>query len=229
MPRIARPVFAGIPHHITQRGNRREDVFFSDQDRAAYLAWLGEYCAKHSTRVLAYCLMTNHVYVVAVPEEQDALEKVFRALHTRYAHRINRAKEWTGHVWQGRFFSSALDETYLWAAIRYVERNPVRARMVRRAETYRWSSAAAHCGLRQDSVLGMDWEKFGPLRSVGDWSEWLAEGDRPEQLEVLRRHVERGLPCGVEGFLRQLERRAGRMLRPRPRGRPKKAVRVGGG
>lgn len=227
MPRIARPVFAGVPHHITQRGNRREDVFFSDADRAAYLAWLGEYGAKHGVRVLAYCLMTNHVHIVAVPEKPDALEKVFRALHTRYAQRVNRAKQWKGHVWQGRFFSSALDETYLWAAIRYVERNPVRARMVRRAENYRWSSAPAHGGLKEDSVLTRDREWWRQVKSVGDWSKWLAQGDRPEQLEILRRHVNQGLPCGAEGFLRRLERRAGQMLRPRPRGRPKKVEEEG--
>ena len=133
MPRIARAVFSGVPHHITQRGNRREDVFFNEADRAAYLAWLSEYCAKYKVRVLAYCLMTNHIHVVAVPEADASLERVFRPLHTRYAQRVNRAKHWKGHVWQGRFFSSALDEPYLWAAIRYVERNPVRVGMVRRA------------------------------------------------------------------------------------------------
>ncbi len=106
MPRIARPVFSGVPHHITQRGNRREDVFFNEADRAAYLAWLGEYCAKYKVRLLAYCLMTNHIHVVAVPEADQSLERVFRPLHTRYAQRINRAKHWKGHLWQGRFFIS---------------------------------------------------------------------------------------------------------------------------
>jgi putative transposase len=223
MPRLARPVFAGVPHHITQRGNRRENVFFSDADRESYLAWLAEYCAMHGVEVLAYCLMRNHVHLVAVPEREDALERVLRPLHTRYAQRINRLKRWKGHLWQGRFFSSALDEAYLWAAIRYVERNPVRARMVRRAENYRWSSAAAHCGLRADSVLTKDPEWFKQFKSVGDWAKWLGEGERPEQLEVLRRHVERGLPCGAERFIRKLERQAKQLLRLRPRGRPKKA------
>lgn len=223
MPRIARPVFAGVPHHITQRGNRREDVFFNDADRVAYLAWLGEYCAKYDVKVLAYCLMTNHLHLVAVPESDQAFEQVFRPLHTRYAQRVNRAKKWKGHLWQGRFFSSALDEVYLWAAIRYIERNPVRARMVRRAENYLWSSAAAHCGLKADAVLTADPAWLELTHSVGDWSGWLTEADQPEQVDVLRRHVERGLPCGAEGFIRRLERRAGHLLQPRPRGRPKKA------
>ena len=222
MPRLARPVFSGVPHHITQRGNRREDVFFKEEDRTAYLGWLRDYCAKYGMQVLAYCLMTNHIHMVVVPEAEGALEQVFRPLHTRYAQRINRAKKWKGHLWQGRFFSSALDETYLWAAIRYVERNPVRARMVRRAENYPWSSAAAHCGLKEDTVLTSDAAWLKQVRALDNWSKWLADGDRPEQLEVLRRHVERGLPCGAEGFIRKLERQAKQLLRPTPRGRPRK-------
>jgi putative transposase len=222
MPRLARTVFSDVPHHVTQRGNRREDVFFNDDDRTAYLGWLANYCTKFGVEVLAYCLMTNHIHVIVVPESEDALEKVFRPLHTRYAQRVNRARQWKGHLWQGRFFSSALDESYLWAAIRYVERNPVRARIVRRAENYPWSSAAAHCGLKGDVVITKDPRWLRRAETIGNWSEWLAEGDRPEQLDVLHRHVERGLPCGVDGFIRKLERQTKQLLRPRPRGRPRK-------
>jgi putative transposase len=127
-----------------------------------------------------------------------------------------------GHVWQGRFFSAALDEAYLWAAVRYVERNPVRARMVRKAENYRWSSASAHCQLRQDDVLTKKaaWQK--QFESIGDWSAWLAEGDEPEQLEVLRRNAGKGLPCGSAKFIQKLEKLTGRALQYRPRGRPRK-------
>jgi len=227
MPRHARSVFAGVPHHVTQRGNRGEVVFFSDEDRAAYLTWLCEYCAKYEVSILAYCLMSNHVHIVAVPETEDALQKVFRPLHTRYAQRLNRVKKWKGHVWQGRYFSSALDDTYLWAALRYVERNPVRARIVRRAENYRWSSAAAHCGLQKDSVLATVREWVHQLESIDDWSSWLAEGDRSEEMDVLRRHVETSLPCGADGFVRKLERQVGKILRVRSRGRPKKTEHAG--
>ena len=222
MPRLARTVCARVPHHITQRGNRREQVFFADGDRAAYLRWLREYAEKHDVDILAYCLMTNHIHLVAVPASDDGLHKVFKPLHMRYAQRINRARSWKGHVWQGRFFSSALDETYLWAAVRYVERNPVRARMVRRAENYAWSSAAAHCGLRDDPVLTRKLSWARQFESVGDWSAWLAEGDEPEKLGVLRRNVENGLPCGSEKFIGKLEKMAGRPLQYRPRGRPRK-------
>lgn len=224
MPRHARPVFTGIPHHVTQRGNRREVVFFSDDDRNAYLNWLGKYCVNYEVSVLAYCLMNNHVHLVAVPSTADGLERVFRALHTRYAQRLNRARNWKGHVWQGRYFSSALDEAYLWAAIRYVERNPVRAQIVRRAESYPWSSAAAHCGLREDHLLSAERTWMWLPGSIADWSGWLAGAEQPDQLNTLRRRVEAGLPCGTEGFIRGLEVSTGRVLRVRRRGRVRKTV-----
>jgi len=223
MPRLARNVFPDVPHHITQRGNRRDDVFFSDEDRQVYLAWLMEYSKKHGLEILAYCLMTNHVHLVAVPKTEKSLQEVFKPLHMRYAQKINREKGWKGHLWQGRFFSSALDESYLWAAIRYVERNPVRAKMLRKAERYPWSSAAAHCGIKTDKVLTKKatwWNKFN---QITDWSAWLAEGEEPDKLTLLRRNIEKGLPSGSEQFVKKLEALSGKELRFRPQGRPKKS------
>ena len=221
MPRLARTVCAQVPHHITQRGNRREQVFFTDEDRQAYLGWLTEYAEKHEVDILAYCLMTNHIHLVAVPRTEDGLQQTLKPLHMRFAQRINRTRGWKGHLWQGRFFSSALDEAYLWAAIRYVERNPVRARLVRKAENYRWSSAAAHCRLMHDDVLttNSSWRKR--FEAIGDWSAWLAQGDAPQELEVLRRNADKGLPCGSEKFIRKLEKLTGRALQYRPQGRPR--------
>ncbi|MEE8271407.1 MAG: transposase [Alphaproteobacteria bacterium] len=223
MPRLARAVCAGVPHHVTQRGNRRENVFFADADRVAYLGWLREYADRYEVEILAYCLMTNHIHLVVIPATAEALHRALKPLHMRYAQRVNRTRGWTGHLWQGRFFSSALDEDYFWAAVRYVERNPVRAAVVRKAEDYRWSSAAAHCGLRPDPVLtrAPSWRR--QFERVGDWAAWLAEGDEPARLDLLRRHAESGLPCGAEPFIAELERMTGRALRPRPRGRPRKA------
>lgn len=227
MPRLARTVFAGVPHHVTQRGNRREDVFFNDEHRYRYLAWLEEYCQRYSVDVLAYCLMTNHVHLVLVPGEEAGLQQVLKPLHMRYAQRLNRERSWNGHVWQGRYFSSPLDERYTWAAIRYVECNPVRAKMVEEAEKYPWSSAAAHCGLRTDSVLTADtsWQK--KFQTIESWSSWLAEGERTEERTNLRRNVEKGLPCGETSFIQKLEREAGRALRFRPQGRPRNEAKKG--
>ena len=118
MPRLARTVFAHVPHHITQRGNRREDVFFSDDDRHSYLTWLKDYCHQHHVEILAYCLMTNHLHLVAVPATEEGLHRVLKPLHLRYAQQHNRQRDWKSHVGQGRYFSSPLDDTYTWAAIR---------------------------------------------------------------------------------------------------------------
>jgi REP-associated tyrosine transposase len=221
MPRLARTVFAGLPHHVTQRGNRREDVFFADEDRRTYLDWLRAYCDEHRVEILAYCLMTNHVHLVVVPDSDDGLQRALKPLHMRYAQRINRGRGWHGHLWQGRFFSSSLDEAYLWAALRYVERNPVRARMVRRAENYVWSSAAAHCGRCTDPALTQAATWRERLAAVDDWSAWLAEGDEAEELAVLRRNADKGLPCGSETFIGRLEALSDRPLRFRPIGRPR--------
>lgn len=221
MPRQARVVFSGVAHHITQRGNRREDVFFTDEDRLVYLDWLREYCLAFGLEVRAYCLMSNHVHLVVVPANDDALQRVLKPLHMRYAQRINRRHGWAGHLWQGRFFSSPLDDAYQWAAVRYVERNPTRARMVRRAEDYRWSSAAAHCGLRTDPLLASASGWTREFVAARDWSAWLAEGDEEEELSMVRRNINKGLPCGSDDFIRQLGQRAGRSLEHRPQGRSK--------
>jgi len=220
MPRLARTVFANVPHHLTQRGNRREDVFFEDEDYQTYLEWLQYYSKEHQLEILAYCLMTNHIHLVAVPGTEESLQQVLKPLHMRYAQRINKRNKWKGHFWQGRYFSSPMDERYMWSAIRYVERNPVRAQMVRKAELYPWSSAAGHCGLREDTALSTQakWKKL--TDQVDNWSVWLAEGDEESDLSIIRRNIEKGLPCGTEQFIKKLEKLSGRSLRFQPQGRP---------
>ncbi len=222
MPRIARIVFAGLPHHITQRGNRRGDVFFEDADRSTYLEMLTEYCELHEVDILAYCLMTNHVHLVAVPSREDGLQRVFKPLNMRHAQDINRRHGWSGHLWQGRFFSSVLDEIYLWFCVRYVERNPVRAGIVERAQDYPWSSAVAHCGLEQDAVLSSHSVHWKVFEGISDWAAWVGEEDDTERLSTVRRNIQKNLPCGSDKFLLRLEQLTGRSLRFRPIGRPRK-------
>lgn len=197
-------MFPNIPHHITQRGNRREDVFFKESDRFTYLEWLSNYCKKWRVDVLAYCLMTNHVHLVLQPKTEEGLQRVMKPLHMRYAQHVNKAKGWKGHLWQGRFFSSPLDYAYTWAAIRYVERNPVRAGMIEKAEDFPWSSAAAHCGLTLDPILSPLPEMERPTPESG-WSDWLAIPEDEKMTNRLRRNVEKGLPCGSEAFIETLE------------------------
>lgn len=222
MPRHARTVFAGLPHHVTQRGNRQGQVFFSDEDRQAYLGWLEQYSARHEVEIIAYCLMENHVHLVAVPQSEEGLHRLFKPLHMRYAQRINRRREWKGHLWQGRFFSSALDPEYFRAAVRYVERNPVRAGLVDRAERYPWSSAAARCGLARGTLLATGSAWYKALEEIRDWSAWLANDDI-SRIEMIRRNADMGLPCGSDSFVREWEEATGRVLHFRPQGRPLKA------
>jgi putative transposase len=220
MPRPRRFICAGVPHHVTQRGNRRGQVFFEDADYLIYLHWLREYCIKYEIAILAYCLMTNHVHLVLVPDTKVALSRVLSSLHARLARRVNRANEWTGHLWQARYFSSALDERHFWAAIRYVERNPVRAAMVARAEDYPWSSAAAHCGLGSNRVLTTHPYWDHQFAGIGDWSKWLAEADDPVALQTLRDCANHNLPCGSDEFMEKLAADTGQKLPRRSRGRP---------
>lgn len=222
MPRVRRATLPGIPHHVTQRGNRRGPVFFADADRREYLRLLREYADGHAVQVLAYCLMSNHVHLVVIPGKADGLHRMLRPLHMRHAQRLNRARGWKGHLWQGRYFSSMLDDRHLWEAIRYVELNPVRARMVDRAEDYPWSSAWAHCGRTFDPVLAEDPAWLRRLEGIPDWSAWLSAGERPDHVETLRRNAEKGFPCGSDEFVEQLEATTGLVLRPLRRGRPRK-------
>ncbi len=219
MPRIARVVVPGIAHHVTQRGNRREDVFFTEDDRQRYLQLLLEYATKHGLRILAYCLMTNHIHLVCIPERADSLASVFRPLDLRYTQHFNFTQRMSGRLWQGRPFSCALGDEHLIAAVRYVERNPVRARMVRKAEHYAWSSAAAHCGQRADPLLS-SLQGLVPVREE-DWSAWLAEREDEKFLAGIRLRTRTGRPLGDKKFVEALESRLKRRLQPRSIGRPK--------
>ena len=217
MGRVARIVVPGFPHHVTQRGNRGADIFEMDEDREAYLRFLKQYCDKRALSIWAYCLMSNHVHLVVVPQNKSSLSEGLRDAHTVYAMYFNSRTQLSGHVWQGRFFSCPLDESYLWAAVRYVELNPVRAQIVERADTYRWSSAAAHCGLRQDAVLST---AFPPAGVIDDWSTWLHEAldDEEETYTSISRRTRTGRPCGSSEFLDQVEQLLDRTIRPKPRG-----------
>lgn len=217
MPRRARILFPGIPHHVTQRGNHRQRVFFAPGDHANYLSLLKEHATEHSVEVVAYCLMPNHVHLVVVPASADGLHRLFKSVHGRYAQRINRMREQTGHLWQGRYFSSALDTAYLLNAVRYVELNPVRAGLVDHAEDFDWSSAAVHCGLRRDSVVDAP-PRPEVLARISDWSRWLAEGLAKDCLFILRRNGGQNLPCGSPEFVERLEKLAGVRLRYAPHG-----------
>lgn len=218
MARLPRVVVPGFPHHITQRGNRRARVFDHDEARQVYLRLVAQYARRCGVEVWAYCLMDNHVHWVVVPKTATALAQCFRSAHTRFSLAVNRARGETGHLWQNRFFSCPLDEAHLWAAVRYVERNPVRAGLVKRAEQYAWSSARAHCGQHSDMVLAAD---FPPTGVVADWREWLREEDAVGS-EAVRRNTYTGRPCGAVSFVERLEGVLKRTLQLQKVGRKRK-------
>ncbi len=219
MPRIARAVAPGLAHHVTQRGNFGHAVFDDDEDRDRYIDWLTDYADRYGTRIWAYCLMTNHVHVIAVPETGNALARTFGQVHRRYARDANRRRGRVGHLWQERFYSCALDDAHLFAAVRYVERNPVRAGLARRAETHPWSSARAHVAGTADRVLAGGC----PLvAAIADWEGYLAAPDDERWMREFRRSTRAGRPVGSASFVALIEARLDRVLSARPPGRPRK-------
>jgi putative transposase len=165
--------------------------------------------------------MPNHVHLVVVPSSPDGLQRPLQAVHSQYAQRVNRMKARVGHLWQGRYHSYPLDAEHFLNSIRYVELNPVAAGIVNRAEDYPWSSAAAHCGLRNDFLIEPP-DRSTYLRGLGDWSTWLGRGVPDACRERLKRHELKNLPCGSDAFVAKLENRAGRDLKCRPRGGQRK-------
>ncbi len=221
MPRVARIVVAGQPHHVTQRGNNRQDVFFVDDDRRVYLELLRDHAQRFGFSVPGHCLMTNHVHVVGTPERGGSLAKAIGRTNFRYAQYVNRLHGRSGHLWQNRFFSCALDEAHCWRTMAYVERNRVRARMVREAWRYPWSSALAHTGEADRSGL-LDMERW---RREWRATEWMRAQEQPRdeaELSSIRLATHRGRPLASGSLLSKLARRLGRRLRPLPIGRPKK-------
>jgi putative transposase len=219
--RIARVVAPGIPYHVTHRGNRRQPVFFDSCDRRLYKDWLAFYGRRFGLEVWAYCLMTNHVHLIAISRNDSSLARSIGCTHGRFARYQNRLYGWSGHLWENRFYSTPLDNRHLWAAVRYVEMNPVRAGVVNRPVEFKWSSATAHIFGRGDPLLSPSRPFPGPIT---DWSRWLRTDHDRRQIQVLRRNTRTGLPTGSDLFVSELENRLGRSLKPDKRGRrPRKS------
>lgn len=217
MARIARVVIPNYPHHIVQRGNRSQVVFFSDEDKKSYISLLHKYALTSGISFWAYCLMDNHIHLIAVPDKEENLAKGIGETHRNYTRMINFRYGWKGYLWQGRFVSYLLDERHLYAAIRYIERNPVRAGLVEKAEDYPWSSARAHVFNKKDVLLSDNFV----ISEIEDWSSYLTGEDDEQDLTLFRKHSRTGRPLGDEKFYTKLEKIAGRILRKKKPG-PKK-------
>jgi len=221
MPRVARIVVPGAPHHVTQRGNNKQDVFFVEDDRGVYLELLREQGERFGFRLEGYCLMTNHVHVVGVPAREESLAKAIGRTHFLYAQYVNRMHGRTGHLWQNRFYSSPMDDAHAYNALCYVELNPFRAGEVKKPWEYAWSSAAAHCGMDEGNRY-LDVAAWRAKISPQEWRATLREVARNNGMQdAVRSSTHTGRPLGGDKFLSKVEHVIGRRVRPLPVGRPK--------
>ena len=215
MARIARAVAPGYPHHITQRGNRCQQTFFCDEDYSEYLHLMSEWCSKHKVECWAYCLMPNHVHLILVPSDKEGMNRAVGEAHRRYTRMINFREGWRGHLWQGRFTSSILDERYLVACTKYIELNPVRAGLVKSPFDWPWSSARYHLEGTDSRLL-----KTQFLRRIiqKPWDIFLNDDVLNDEMELFRKHERTGRPMGDSSFIEALETLLDRVLKPQKPG-----------
>jgi len=221
MPRKQRIVIPEQPHHVIQRGNRRQQVFFYPGDKILYLKLLKEQSEKHNVAIWAYCLMDNHVHLVLVPKTQEGLAKTVAETNRRFTRYINARYDWRGYLWQGRFISFVMDDAYLLQTLHYVENNPVKAGIVKNAWDYLWSSARSHVNGTQDPLLS----HCPVISTMEDWKEYLIKPQTEGILEEIRKRNLTGLPLGDNRFLELLAAKFDINvddLKPKPNGRPRK-------
>jgi putative transposase len=220
MPRIARAVATGFPHHVIQRGNNREKIFFDKKDREQYLLLLKKYSDKWGSPILAYCLMSNHVHLLTRPKEEESLYKMMQGVTLCYTQYINRKYKRTGRLWESRYHSCIVDkEKYMWAVARYIEQNPTMAKIVKRVDDFPYSSARAHIQGISDEVLGEDLFEEGQRK---DYREFLRAGIPEEEKNRIRYSTRTGRPFGSETFVKTVEKKLDRILILKSPGRPKK-------
>jgi len=217
MARIARVIAPSFPHHVTQRGNRRQRAFFGDEDYQAYVDLLRVHCLAHGVLIWGWCLMPNHAHLIVVPATEAGLRLAIGKTHRHYTRRVNFRERWRGHLWQGRFSSCPMDDDYLVAAARYVDLNPVRAKLVVEPEAWPWSSAASRILGKPDPLL----DTACPLSNgrTGSWKDFLMAPTRAEDLAALRRHERTGRPLGSEAFVAKVGVLIGRDLQKKKPGR----------
>ena len=215
MARIARLVVPNYPHHVIQRGNRRQEVFFSDRDKEIYLELLAQHAKDAGLAFWAWCLMNNHVHFICVPSHEDSIRQAFSETHRRYSRMINFRYGWRGYLSQGRFLSYVLSEIHLYAAVRYVELNPVKAHLVSKAEDHPWSSAQSHVFKTKDTLCSKSFLDD----EIQDWRSFLASGTDAHPDALFQKHATTGRPLGDHDFLRTLEQTTGRELMKRRPGR----------
>ena len=231
---LARIVIPPVAHHVTQRGNRRMPVFFSDDDRREYLALLADYAQGSQTRCLAWCLMGNHVHLALVPQSADGLRSMPGEAHRRYTRAINFREEWRGHLFQARFASYPMDDAHLMVAVRYVEQNPVGAGLVANAAEWRWSSVRSHIAGRR-TIGDQPTDVAALSQHVPNWRAMLSHGVEGSEMtgageditQAIESRINTGRPLAVPEWIADHEARMGHHLSPqRPGPKPKHKVSV---
>ena len=218
MPRFRRLVVPGYPHHVTQRGVRRQTTFFDDRDYQTYLRLATKLLIESSLEIWTYCLMPNHVHAVVIPHEETSLATFFGPLHKLYAERTNFRYEWTGHLWQARYYSVPMDQRHTLTAMRYVERNPLRSGLARRPQDWAWSSARGNLGLIDDPLI----PRRAACSLVSPWRDYIGTAEGDEELKQLRDLTRTGRPSGNKRFVDELESLTGRQIHRRSAGRIRK-------
>ena len=215
MARLARILVPGSPHHVTARGNRREPIFFEDGDQEIYLDMLAEQMRLARVSVWAYCLMPNHVHLILTPEDEAGMGRAMGAARRRWANFVNARGRWRGHLFEGRYKSSVMDEAHLMAAVRYVALNPVRARLVAKAEDWPWSSVRAHLAGRDDGLVSV----APVLERYGDFAELMRTDADDPAFAAIRASEATGRPLATAEFIAGLERILRRPIARRAPGR----------
>ena len=222
MPRIARITEIDFPHHIVQRGNNRQRIFFDDNDKKKYLDLLRRYSEECSCKINAYCLMPNHIHMILIPLLINALSKMMQKLSLGYTQYINKKYKRTGRLWECRFYSSLIEkEMYLWAACRYIARNPVRAKIVEKIEEYKWSSASAryYYKVEQSNFVAPIWHDNLEKQ---EYMKFLDQPDNENDLTIIRKTILKGTPLGSANFIKCISEKLGITIKTKPKGRPRK-------
>jgi putative transposase len=223
MARLARVVIPGLAHHVTQRGNGRQKVFFSDEDYALYLRLITESCKAARVTCLAWCLMPNHLHMILVPSDEDGLRAALSKTNRAYAGIVNARRKVTGHFWQGRYGSVPMDDAHLFEALRYVLMNPVKAKLVQKPEAWRWSSARAYLKNKDDGLTNPRQMR----KVIDDMRAFLGEKPDTTRLERLLAAETIGRPAAEPDFIKKLEDKTGRTLLAEKRGpKPKRKKHV---
>lgn len=216
MARMARVVVPGYPHHVTQRGNRRQKTFFNAADYRYYIELMAEFSIAAATQVWAYCMMPNHVHLVMVPDRESGLREALGEAHRRYTRYVNFREGWRGHLWQERFHSFVMDERYLLSAVRYVEMNPVSAGLCKQPGDWPWSSAGAHLKGEDDRLVTVK----PMLDRVDNWSDYLDGAAADDNIgPCIQEHTRTGRPLGSTHFIKDLELLTGKALAKKKPGR----------